>query len=258
MNELADYIRDKQSAMVADLKTAGVKVAYADPIAKFEGHGLCDSDEWINGMVAGPEGDGDFHKGDDVTTVCPYVVNTCLSRESYHPKHSGTTGYAAVMNDTLNAIDYKGSNNIPIRSERDIPPVSGMRRISLTGGCLIALIAGLCLLGVLLGSLAYQRANADERAHDQLNASVADARERLRSAARDGDLTDEEIRQALRMSQAGVRDTARAQNVVTIKALVHGTHASALGGGEVSSCRAFKVTLSADDATVSDTAADGC
>ncbi|WP_327370331.1 SGNH/GDSL hydrolase family protein [Streptomyces sp. NBC_01217] len=108
LNELADYLRDKQAAMVADLKKAGVKVAYADPIAKFEGHGLCDSDEWINGIVAGPEGEGDFHSGDDVSTIC-WWVNTCLSRESFHPKPSGTTGYAAVMRDTLDSVGYKGS-----------------------------------------------------------------------------------------------------------------------------------------------------
>ncbi|MFC7303207.1 SGNH/GDSL hydrolase family protein [Streptomyces monticola] len=108
MNELADYVRDKQAAMVADLRNSGVKVAYADPIAKFEGHGVCDSDEWINSTVAGPEGDGDFHRGDDVTTIC-WWVNTCLSRESFHPKQSGTTGYAAVMSETLNSIGYKRS-----------------------------------------------------------------------------------------------------------------------------------------------------
>nr|WP_235967584.1 SGNH/GDSL hydrolase family protein [Streptomyces mesophilus] len=109
LNDLADYVRDKQSAMVADLKTTGVKVAFANPIPAFEGHGVCDSDEWINGSVAGPNGEGDFHNGDDVSTVCLWFSSTCLSRESFHPKSSGTTGYAAVMSNTLNAIGYKGS-----------------------------------------------------------------------------------------------------------------------------------------------------
>ncbi|WP_328494220.1 hypothetical protein OHS59_16860 [Streptomyces sp. NBC_00414] len=108
LNDLADHLRDKQAAMVADLKKAGVKVAYADSIAKFEGHGLCDSDEWVNGIVTGPEGEGDFHTGDDVQKVC-WWFNTCLSREAFHPKPSGTTGYAAVMRDTLDSIGYKGS-----------------------------------------------------------------------------------------------------------------------------------------------------
>lgn len=133
-----------------------------------------------------------------------------------------------------------------------------MRRIPLSGGCLTALIAALCLLGILVGNLIYQRSAADRRALDQLNASVADARARLRAAAGDGTLTDEEIHQALGMSQAGVRDTVRATNTVTIKALVRGTHASALGGGEVARCRAFRVTFSAEGATVSDRAAEGC
>ncbi|MFI9588597.1 hypothetical protein ACIHCQ_44085 [Streptomyces sp. NPDC052236] len=60
------------------------------------------------------------------------------------------------------------------------------------------------------------------------------------------------------MSQASVRGTVRATNTVTIKALVRGTHASALGGGEVTRCQAFQVAFSAEGTTVSDTAAEGC
>ncbi|MEV6265114.1 hypothetical protein AB0M42_30805 [Streptomyces sp. NPDC051784] len=122
----------------------------------------------------------------------------------------------------------------------------------------MALIAALGLLGILVGSLIYQRSAADRRALDDLNSSVAAARDRLRAAARDGTLADEEIRQALRMSQAGVRSTVRTSNKVTIKALVHGLRASAVGGGEISRCRVFQVTFFAGRATVSDAAAEGC
>ena len=64
LNQLADYVRDKQKAKVAELNKAGTKAAFADPIPAFRGHGICDGDEWINRVVAGPNGDGDFHDGD--------------------------------------------------------------------------------------------------------------------------------------------------------------------------------------------------
>ncbi|MDX5565797.1 SGNH/GDSL hydrolase family protein [Streptomyces sp. ID05-04B] len=112
LNYLADYTRDKQKAKVDELKRSGTKVAFADPIPAFKGHGLCDSDEWINGVVAGPNGDGDFHDGDPANQA-PCIPkpgqNICLSLESFHPKNAGTTGYAQVMGQALADIGYKGS-----------------------------------------------------------------------------------------------------------------------------------------------------
>ncbi|MGV4987160.1 SGNH/GDSL hydrolase family protein [Streptomyces sp. NRAIS3] len=112
LNYLADYMRDKQKAKVDELKRSGTKVAFADPIPAFKGHGLCDSDEWINGVVAGPNGDGDFHDGDPANQA-PCIPkpgqNICLSLESFHPKNAGTTGYAQVMGQALADIGYKGS-----------------------------------------------------------------------------------------------------------------------------------------------------
>ncbi|MFE9500648.1 SGNH/GDSL hydrolase family protein [Streptomyces collinus] len=112
LNYLADYMRDKQKTKIDELKRSGTKVAFADPIPAFKGHGLCDSDEWINGVVAGPNGDGDFHDGDPANQV-PCITkpgqNTCLSLESFHPKNAGTTGYAQVMGQALTDIGYKGS-----------------------------------------------------------------------------------------------------------------------------------------------------
>ncbi|MGI5399212.1 hypothetical protein ACQEVG_07080 [Streptomyces sp. CA-135486] len=111
LNGLADYVAAKQSAMVAKLKTQGIKVAHADPIPKFKGHGLCDSSEWLNRTVIGPEGDGDFHENDEVNTICMIWTpgSQCLSRESFHPKPAGTTGYAQFIEETLQAIGYTGS-----------------------------------------------------------------------------------------------------------------------------------------------------
>jgi lysophospholipase L1-like esterase len=111
LNYLADYMRDKQKAKVDELKKVGIKVAFADPIPAFKGHGICDSDEWINRIVAGPNGDGDFHAGDPANQL-PCIPapgeNICLSLESFHPKSAGTTGYAAVMDQELADIGYKG------------------------------------------------------------------------------------------------------------------------------------------------------
>ncbi|WP_328494221.1 hypothetical protein OHS59_16865 [Streptomyces sp. NBC_00414] len=128
----------------------------------------------------------------------------------------------------------------------------------LSSGCLVVLVVALCLLGALVCNLVSQRKSADHRALDQIQASVEDARERLRSAASDGTLTDEEIQQALRLSQASARDTVRTEDTVTVKALVRGTHASAVGGGEVTRCHRFRVVFSAKGTTVGDGPAKNC
>lgn len=110
LNALADEVRDKQAAKVAELKNQGVKVAFADPISAFQGHGICDSDEWINRIVAGPNGDGDYHSGDPANPVpCIPLTGICASLESFHPKDRGTTAYAEVMDQTLADIGYTGS-----------------------------------------------------------------------------------------------------------------------------------------------------
>ncbi|MGW8063119.1 hypothetical protein ACVV2G_12765 [Streptomyces ziwulingensis] len=97
---------------MAELNKAGTKVAFADPIPAFRGHGICDGDEWINLVVAGPNGDGDFHDGDPANQApcLPWPgENVCASLESFHPKNAGTTGYARVMEQALAGTGYKGS-----------------------------------------------------------------------------------------------------------------------------------------------------
>ncbi|MEV4310456.1 hypothetical protein [Nonomuraea sp. NPDC049624] len=86
-----------------------VKVAYSHPVPTFSGHGACDADEWINAIVNGPNGDGDFHKGDLATPFCISNSTFCLSRESFHPRAAGTTGYATAVQNVVSAIGYKGS-----------------------------------------------------------------------------------------------------------------------------------------------------
>ncbi|GAA2315054.1 hypothetical protein GCM10010149_78440 [Nonomuraea roseoviolacea subsp. roseoviolacea] len=109
--ELVTYANGKQAQLVHTLSTATppMKVAYADPVPAFVGHGGCDTPEWVNKMVSGPNGDGDFHPGDAASQLCVPTGETCLSRESFHPNRAGTVGYATVVNGVLNAIGYHGS-----------------------------------------------------------------------------------------------------------------------------------------------------
>ena len=86
-------------------------MSYANPIDAFVEHGGCDSDEWINKIVLGPNSEGDFHEGDP-HAACIAVAGigqTCLSREAFHPNNAGTTGYEHVVQDALTAIGYTGT-----------------------------------------------------------------------------------------------------------------------------------------------------
>ncbi|MFI6583016.1 hypothetical protein [Embleya sp. NPDC050493] len=113
--ELVNYANGKQQALVDDLKiNSPMKIAYANPVDAFVGHSGCDDPEWINKVVIGPNGDGDFHQGDPVTKdakqcTTDWLPEACISRESFHPKSAGTTGYAAVMRAKLDAIGYPGT-----------------------------------------------------------------------------------------------------------------------------------------------------
>ena len=112
MADLTSYMETKQSASVTALRTgSGIPVYYGSPITAFVGHGACDLDPWINAVVLGPNGDGDFHSG-DANSHCLSVAGItgpCLSRESFHPNEAGTTGYATFMQDQLSAIGYTES-----------------------------------------------------------------------------------------------------------------------------------------------------
>ncbi|MFF5619590.1 golvesin C-terminal-like domain-containing protein [[Kitasatospora] papulosa] len=112
--ELVNHADSQQEKLVGQLKAGGMKIAYANPVDAFVGHAGCDDPEWINKIVIGPNGDGDFHQGDPVTKVsgsctADWLPEGCLSRESFHPKSDGTTGYANVMKSRLTALGYTGS-----------------------------------------------------------------------------------------------------------------------------------------------------
>lgn len=109
--ELVNYADAEQRKMVDAPRTGlQLKIQYADPVDTFVGHGGCDDPEWINKIVIGPNGDGDFHPGDSASQLCPWEwLGGCLSRKSFHPNNASTTGYAHVMAGRLNDIGYTGS-----------------------------------------------------------------------------------------------------------------------------------------------------
>ncbi|WP_328941766.1 hypothetical protein OG259_08960 [Streptomyces sp. NBC_00250] len=110
--DLVNYADAEQRKVADGLRTGQqkLKIQYANPVDAFVGHGGCDEPEWINKIVIGPNGDGDFHAGDPASQACTWewLGGDCLSRESFHPKSSGTTGYAQVMVSRLNEIGYTG------------------------------------------------------------------------------------------------------------------------------------------------------
>ncbi|WP_319685532.1 SGNH/GDSL hydrolase family protein [Streptomyces sp. ME19-01-6] len=108
---LANYMDHAQDAKVDELRAEGLRVSYANPVDPFVGHGGCDSEEWINKIVLGPNGDGDFHEGDPHAVCIAFsgIGQTCLSREAFHPKQAGTTGYARLVEKRLTDIGYTGT-----------------------------------------------------------------------------------------------------------------------------------------------------
>jgi hypothetical protein len=111
--QLANYTATKEAATAQALRvstTPNIKVDVANPIPAFVGHGGCDSVEWINKIVVGPNSDGDFHSGDKAAhcVTVPFATDPCLSRESFHPNQAGTTGYAGVVQARLGDIGYLG------------------------------------------------------------------------------------------------------------------------------------------------------
>jgi hypothetical protein len=113
--DLVNYANAEQKRAVDSLRTGPLKlkVDYANPVDAFVGHGGCDDPEWINKIVIGPNGDGDFHDGDPAAQPASCLWGNsggkCISRESFHPKSVGTTTYADVMRKRLGEIGYKGS-----------------------------------------------------------------------------------------------------------------------------------------------------
>ncbi|MFF3503159.1 SGNH/GDSL hydrolase family protein [Streptomyces sp. NPDC003247] len=96
LNDMAQYFEDRQSELATSMSAENVR--YKSPQSAFEGKRICDATEGINGVVAGPNGDGDFHQDDPATPLCWWFWgDNCLSRESYHANKTGTTAYAQAF-----------------------------------------------------------------------------------------------------------------------------------------------------------------
>ncbi|MFD4408188.1 hypothetical protein [Streptomyces sp. NPDC058476] len=89
---MAQHFEDQQRALALSLSSSGV--TFKSPQNAFNGKRVCDAQEGITGLVAGPNGDGDFHHGDDRATCWWFWGDSCFSRGSYHPNKLGTTTYA--------------------------------------------------------------------------------------------------------------------------------------------------------------------
>jgi hypothetical protein len=104
--EIVGYLGDKEKTLADSLRAQGIKVYPADSIPSFAHHGACDSANSINFIKLGPNGEGDFHTGDDPSPFCIPLTGTCISRESFHPNPGGTATYAGVLRQKLIEIGY--------------------------------------------------------------------------------------------------------------------------------------------------------
>lgn len=96
LNNMAQYVERRQSELAVSMSAQGVR--YRFPQSAFEGKRICDAPEGINGVVAGPNGDGDFHHDGAVAPLCWWLWgDNCLSREGYHPDKAGISVYAQAF-----------------------------------------------------------------------------------------------------------------------------------------------------------------
>ncbi|MEV4377329.1 SGNH/GDSL hydrolase family protein [Streptosporangium sp. NPDC049644] len=107
LDGLADYAATKQAALVTARASEGV--SYANPIAKFDSHGICANAANGSWFVVPKQGTG---QGGDFPTIPQCVWKNeaprCVSRESVHPNTQGTTAYAEVLQSHLATINYTG------------------------------------------------------------------------------------------------------------------------------------------------------
>ncbi|WP_051760769.1 hypothetical protein [Herbidospora cretacea] len=92
---------------VEGLKNNGFEVSFADPLPAFQGHGTCGTDRWVNDLMFGKTGPGDFT---DVWTGCLGGSVRCASRSSFHPTKRGAQEYATVFGNHLRSseVNYTG------------------------------------------------------------------------------------------------------------------------------------------------------
>ncbi|MFG3557453.1 SGNH/GDSL hydrolase family protein [Micromonospora sp. NPDC047557] len=120
VNRLALYMRDAERTMADGARAAGLKVQFTDMVDGMLDHGTCRKydathdilvPDDINGVVAGPEGEGDFRMvdNDDYATCVGWItagLNVCISRASFHPKDTGAVTYSNAVTSRLSAVGY--------------------------------------------------------------------------------------------------------------------------------------------------------
>lgn len=108
--KLADHVDLREEEIRLELEDEGLTMYQTDPIEEFVGHGVCDDGAWINGVVVGPSGEGDYHPGDKDSLPClaPFNHGVCVSRDTFHPNSRGAVQYAHILGDYLDAIEYNG------------------------------------------------------------------------------------------------------------------------------------------------------
>ncbi|MFG3554804.1 hypothetical protein ACGGAQ_10450 [Micromonospora sp. NPDC047557] len=94
MNQLAVELSDVLREVAVAANSAGGRVKFADPILNgdFEGQGVCGNPETIHGIVVAKTAGEDHSK------------TTNPSQQTFHPKISGATNYARVLNRELRNI----------------------------------------------------------------------------------------------------------------------------------------------------------
>ncbi|MFC4114350.1 hypothetical protein [Nonomuraea zeae] len=103
---LVQELSRRQQALTETLRATGIPVFFARPDMEFYQSVICDNPSYINALVTGPKGEGDFHQGDEPSPLCIWENHVCISRESFHPKSDGTSAYARVLRTTLDNIGY--------------------------------------------------------------------------------------------------------------------------------------------------------
>ncbi|TDB70010.1 hypothetical protein [Micromonospora sp. KC721] len=120
LNRLALHMRNAQRATADAARVAGKRVQFTDMVEGMLDHGTCRKYDTnhdvlvpddINGVVAGPAGEGDFRMvdGDTYATCVGWIVaglNVCISRASFHPKDTGAVTYSSAVTSRLSAVGY--------------------------------------------------------------------------------------------------------------------------------------------------------
>lgn len=105
LNEVAYMLATAMQNGVAAYQAANPGApasTFANPMPAFDGHNLCTSNNYVNGMIT------QLTPGDTYAMKVPISgTQVGLSMQSFHPNKAGTTAYAGVLNQAVQAIGYR-------------------------------------------------------------------------------------------------------------------------------------------------------